>query len=171
MVTRTRQDKLRKERAEQFKQNWHRSGSAWNIDVFEIRKPQSYSKNFVLLVQDLASGYKLPPLASGSVPKGPEITRHLGQVFEEFCRPLLLKRDNGGKINNSLVTELLAENHVFPLNNPCHYVRYNVAIEHAQGEFKHRLRQNDKYTVSCKEFALSTELTAHDLNHVRRRKL
>lgn len=171
IIIRARQDKLRKERAEQCRLNWHQSGSAWSMDVFEIRTPPSYRKNFVLSVQDLASGYKLPPLTSGSVPKGLEITRHLGRLFKEFGRPLFLKRDNGGNLNHSSMTELLAENHVLPLNSPCHYAPYNGAIEHAQGEFKRRLTQNHNYAASCREFALSTELTAHDLNHVCRRKL
>jgi len=171
MVIRTRQNKLRKERAEQSKLLWRRSGSVWSMDVFEIHAPPSSRKHFVLSVQDLASGYKLPPLASCRVPKGPEIARHLRQLFKEFGKPLFLKRDNGGNLNHSSVTELLAENHVLPLNSPCHYAQYNGAIEHAQGEFKHRLTQNHNYAASCKEFALSVELTAHNLNHVCRRKL
>lgn len=171
MVVQARQNKLHKERAEQYKLRWYRPGSVWSMDVFEIRTQPSYCKHFVLSVQDLASGYKLPPLSSDGVPKGQDVTRHLGQLFKVFGRPLFLKRDNGGNLNHSSVTELLAENHVLPLNSPCHYAPYNGAIEHAQGEFKHRLRQKHNQAASLREFALSAELTAHDLNHVCRRKL
>jgi len=170
MVLKTRRDTLRKERAEQSKLSWHQPGSVWGMDICEIRAPRFYRKRFALSVQDLASGYKLPPLSSDNVPKGKEVADHLGQLFKEFGRPLFLKRDNGGNLNHSSVTDLLAENHVLPLNNPCYYAPYNGAIEHAQGEFKRILRKDQNQLISLKEFTLSAELAAHDLNHVRRRR-
>ena len=38
-------------------------------------------------------GYKLPPLATGKAPLGVEVAAHLQRLFEQFGRPLFLKRD------------------------------------------------------------------------------
>ncbi len=171
MILRSRKDTLRKERIEQDKLSWHQPGSVWGMDIFETRTPLPCRKRYALSVQDLASGYKLPPLSSEKVPKGQDVADHLGHLFKEFGKPLFLKRDNGANLNHSSVTELFAENHILPINSPCYYARYNGAIEHAQGEFKRRLRKNHNQLASFKEFTLSTELVAHNLNHVRRRRL
>ena len=66
-------------------------------------------------MQDLATGYKPPPLATEREPRGQEVAAHLKNIFTRFNKPLFLKLDNGGNLNHYSVKELLADQCIMPL--------------------------------------------------------
>lgn len=171
MVAKMRKHSLHKDRTSHLNMCWKIPGSVWSMDIFEIRMAHITGKCFVLCVQDLASGYKFPPLATLKQPAGYEVSLHLEKLFQQFGRPLFLKRDNGGNLNQGAVTDMLSRNHVLPLNSPCYYPKYNGAIEHGQGEMKSKLKQKYNGVKTFMEFTRCVELAAHDLNHIPRRKL
>ena len=125
----------------------------------------------MLTVQDLASGYKFTPLVTKKHPQGNEVADHLKILFSEFGKPLFIKRDNGGNLNHSAINQLLTDRLVLPLNSPAYYAQYNGAIEHTQREFKEQLHAGASKASCFNDFSLLIEITAHDLNHVARRKL
>lgn len=171
MIAQMRRDRLRQKLSSQINLCWRVPGSVWSMDIFETCVDHLPGKQFVLCVADLASGYKLIPLAAEKEHRGHEIRVHLKKLFEQFGRPLFLKRDNGGNLNHSCITDLLSQSHVLPLNSPCYYAPYNGAIEHGLGEIKWKLKQEYGDVGTFGEFARSIELAAHDLNHINRRKL
>ncbi len=171
LIAEARQEENRRLRQNQHKVEWHQVGAVWAMDIFETRMPGLPGKAFVLTVQDLASGYKFPPLCLEKQIRGPEVAAHLKQLFHQFGKPLFLKVDNGGNLNHLAVSSLLDRYFVIPINSPTYYAPYNGAIEHTQGEFKKLLLAPGCFYSSFKEFALRVEITAHDLNHQGRRKL
>ena len=166
-----RREAIAKKKAAQFQLEWLEPGTVWATDVFEMKLPYTPRKSYVLTVQDLATGYKFPPLVTEKAPRGHEVTTHLKKLFTRFGSPLFLKIDNAGNLNHHSTRELLADRGIMPLNSPGYYAPYNGAIEHAQGEFKARLQVCYGEAKSFAEFALMAELAAHDLNHSARRKL
>lgn len=171
LVSLSRKDQLQRKRAKQFRLTWHLPGSVWSMDVFQSRILSTSQKGYVLSVQDLASGYKLPPLVTEKEPHGRQVTSHLSYLFHQFGSPLFLKRDNGGNLNQLSVNQLLSVDYVLPLNNPFHYAKYNGAIEHTQGEFKQQLRLRYRDIRSFRDFTHCVAIAAHDLNHISRRNL
>jgi len=169
-VVAARKNHFHKQKALQYRLCWHIPGSIWSMDIFEFHQPAILGKCTVLTVQDLASAYKFPPLSFKGTLHGNAVAFHLGRLFKSFGIPLFLKRDNGGNLNQSSVTDLLSENFIIPMNSPGYYAPYNGAIEHAQGEFKSQLRRNCDNSLSFKEFSLSVQLAAHQLNHIKRRQ-
>ena len=120
---------------------------------------------------DLCSRYKLPPIASGSLPCDEEVAGHLAYLFDRFGPPLFCKRDNGGNLNHTTVKEVLENAWVIPINNPPKTPSYNGAIERTQREFKDLLKRWQwKATILESSFLLS-ETAAHELNHTPRRCL
>lgn len=171
LVATARREAIARKKAARYEVDWHEPGTVWAMDVFEMKLPYTPRKAYVLTVQDLATGYKFPPLATEREPRGHEVTAHLKSLFRRFNKPLFLKLDNGANLNHYSVKELLADQHILPLNSPAYYASYNGAIEHAQGEFKTRLQECYGKAASFSAFALMAELAAHDLNHSGRRKL
>lgn len=171
LVATARREEIARKKAARFEVDWHEPGTVWAMDVFEMKLSHTPRKSYVLTVQDLATGYKFPPLVTEGEPRGQEISVHLKGLFKRFDKPLFLKLDNGANLNHYSVKELLAGEGVLPLNSPAYYASYNGAIEHTQGEFKARLQEGYGEADSFSEFALMAELAAHDLNHSGRRKL
>lgn len=171
VVAESRKDELKKNKAQMFKLSWNLPGSIWSMDVFQASIPRLSQNGFVLSIQDLTSGYKLPPLPTKCEPKGLQVALHLEHLFKRFGKPLFLKRDNGGNLNQSAIDALLADSYVLPLNNPCYYAQYNGAIEHAQGEYKQQLYRNYSNIVSFNDFKRCVALVAHELNHISRRNI
>jgi hypothetical protein len=68
------------------------------------------------------------------------------------------------------VDQLLARFRVLPLNNPPHFPRYNGAMEKGIRDLKAALDQRHERAAPT-DFALTVELTAHELNHQPRRYL
>ena len=171
LVAEARREAAARRKAAQSRLDWHKPGTVWAMDVFEIKLPCMPRKSYVLTVQDLATGYKFRPLSTEQEPCGKEIAAHLENLFVWFGRPLFFKLDNGGNLNHCSVKEMMAKEHILPLNSPAYYAPYNGAIEHTQGEFKQRLQKCGREASSFYEFALMIELASHDLNHYGRRKL
>lgn len=171
MVEQLRKERVRQTRGSQRKLYWKVPGSVWSMDICETRMAHLPGKQFLLCVADLASGYKFAPLVTTTEPCGPQVSVHLKKLFEQFGRPLFLKRDNGGNLNHGSVNTLISRSYVLPLNSPCYYAPYNGAIERGQGEIKWKLRREYGDVQTFGEFARSTGLIVHDLNHLHRRKL
>lgn len=171
MVEQLRKEHVHQLRCSQRKLFWKVPGSVWSMDIFETRMVNLPGKHFILCVADLASGYKFAPLVTATEPRGLQVGDHLERLFGLVGRPLFLKRDNGGNLNHGAIADLLSHNHVLPLNSPCYYAPYNGAIERGQGEIKWKLRREYGDVQTIGEFARSTGLVVHDLNHLPRRKL
>ncbi len=171
LVAAARREAGEEKKAALFEVNWREPGTVWAMDVFEMKFFWLPGKVYFLTVQDLATGYKFPPLVTVKEPRGKAVAAHLGKLFTRFGKPLFLKLDNGGNLNHRAVKELLTDQFIVPLNSPTYYAQYNGAIEHTQGEFKEQIRQRCREQSSFSEIALMAELAAHDLNHFRRRKL
>jgi hypothetical protein len=171
MVEQRRKERVRQMRGSRCKLYWKVPGSVWGMDICEIRMVNLPGKQFILCVADLASGYKFAPLVTTTEPCGPEVRLHLEKLFEQFGCPLFVKRDNGANLNHGAIADLLSHNHILPLNSPCYYAPYNGAIERGQGEIKWKLRREYGDVATSGEFARSTGIIVHDLNHLPRRKL
>lgn len=170
LIATARREAMARQKAAQCELDWLEPGTVWAMDVFEMKLPYTPRKSYVLTVQDLATGYKFPPLAMEKEPRGHEVAAHLKKLFTQFDKPLFLKLDNGGNLNHYTIKELLADLGILPLNSPAYYASYNGAIEHTQGEFKVRLQECYDKANSFAEFTLMVDLAAHDLNHSGRRK-
>jgi hypothetical protein len=146
--------------------HWLKPGLAWSIDATE------YGDGWQIIpVQDLAARYRFRPLVSDRL-DGRQIAAHLEHLFCQHGAPLFLKRDNGSPFNNQHVDAVLSRFGVLALNNPPHFPRYNGAEEKSIRDLKAALDQRRQTTGRMpKDFALSVEVTAHDLNHRSRRCL
>jgi hypothetical protein len=171
MAEQLRKEHVRHTRGSQRKLYWRVPGSVWGMDTCETRMDNLPGKQFILCVTDLASGYKFAPLVTTTEPCGPHVSAHLEKLFEQFGRPLFLKRDNGANLNHGAIADLLSHNHILPLNSPCYYAPYNGAIERGQGEIKWKLKREHDDVRTFGEFARGIGLIVHDLNHLARRKL
>jgi transposase InsO family protein len=147
--------------------DWLWSGLAWSCDATEYGEHGA----LIIPVQDLASRYRLGPLVTDRL-DGVQIAAHLESLFRKHGVPLFLKRDNGSPFNHHRVDEVLARHLVLPLNNPPHYPRYNGSMEKGIRDFKTALdKQRQRIATVPADFALTVELTAHELNHQPRRAL
>jgi transposase InsO family protein len=147
--------------------HWLWAGLAWSCDATEYGP----AGTLIIPVQDLASRYRFAPLVTDQL-DGRQIAAHLERLFRRHGAPLLLKRDNGSPFNHHAVDEVLARFAVLPLNNPPHCPRYNGAMEKGIRDFKAALAQRSHSSpIVPADFALATELTAHELNHQPRRCL
>lgn len=146
--------------------HWLQPGVAWSCDATEYKDGWQ-----IIPVQDLASRYRFRPLVSDRL-DGRQIAAHLESLFRQHGAPLFLKRDNGSPFNCEHVEDVMARFGVLPLNNPPYYPRYNGAMEKSIRDFKAALDQRQQLTGTVpKDLALAVEVTAHDLNHRRRRCL
>jgi transposase InsO family protein len=147
--------------------HWLWAGLAWSCDATEYG-PEG---NLIIPVQDLASRYRFAPLVTDHL-DGRQIAAHLERLFRQHGAPLFLKRDNGSPFNHHAVDQLLARCRVLPLNNPPHFPQYNGGMEKGIRDFKAALNQcHQRSTAAPPDFALTVELTAHELNHHPRRCL
>lgn len=126
-------------------------------------------KIYLCNMQDLGSRYKFLPMAGG-YPVGEEIAGYLNEKFDRYGAPLVLKRDNEGNMNHSIINDVLSESFVLPLNNPPYYAPYNGAIEESQREVKRCLR--DKLALDLPapgdHITAYAEAAVNDLNHRHR---
>jgi transposase InsO family protein len=143
---------------------WLWSGLAWSLDATEYGEDGCQ----IIPVQDLASRYRFRPLVSDRL-DGRQIAAHLESLFRQHGAPLFLKRDNGSPFNNQHVDEVMARFGVLPLNNPPRFPRYNGGMEKSIRDFKSALALRQLAVPS--DFALATEVVAHELNHRSRRCL
>jgi hypothetical protein len=171
MVRAVRQQTARSRLAENSQVLWLRSNLAWAMDDCQKSALAADGTLYLHNLSDLASRYRLPPLASGALPCGEEVAGHLQSLFERFEPPLFCKRDNGANLNHLAVNQVMEDALVIPINNPPQMASYNGAIEHSQGEFKSYLERWSWKAGSVDRMALLSETAAHDLNHQPRRCL
>ena len=171
LINKARDEQNLLRRAEIQHVQWHYPGTAWSLD--DTGHYQDKKKEIMMInnIQDLSSQRKFTPICGSSLPCGEEIAGHLDYLFQEFGPPLFMKRDNGGNLNHSAVNQLLEQHQVIPFNSPTYYPQYNGAIEHTQGEVKNWIRKNFPDREKIGELELCAEITAHELNHIPRRKL
>jgi hypothetical protein len=171
LVRQTRCETNRRCRAETCCVRWLRPNLAWAVD--DCRKSDTAVSGTLHLhsLTDLCSRYKLPPIASGSLPCGEEVAGHLAHLFERFGPPLFCKRDNGGNLNHTTVNEVLENAWVVPINNPPQMPSYNGAIERTQREFKDFVKRWQWKAATMESYFLLSEIAANTLNHTPRRCL
>jgi len=150
---------------------WHVPGLVWSLDDAELARGDSPLLR-LHQVQDLASRYKFPPWVGERI-LGATVAGRLEQLFGQYGPPLVLKRDNGGNLNQQAVEAVLARYLVLPLNSPPHYPPYNGGMERAVGELKGPLVAQllARGPVPATEVQHWAELLAHELNHRPRRSL
>jgi hypothetical protein len=164
-VERVRQD-LETDRREQMRRiEWLTPGVVWAMDFTEYDLGMD-GKIYLHNMQDLGSRYKFLPMAGG-YPVGEEVAGYLSETFDRYGAPLVLKRDNGGNMNHSVINDVLAESFVLPLNSPGYYAPYNGAIEESQREVKRSLREKLVLGLAdCRDHvAAYAEAAVNDLNH------
>ncbi len=168
MVERVRQDLESNRRAHLRRIEWLAPGVVWAMDGTEYDVGFS-GKIYLCNTQDLGSRYKFLPMAGG-YPVGEEIAGSLSEKFDRYGAPLVLKRDNEGNMNHSVINDLLSESFVLPLNSPEYYAPYNGAIEESQREVKRCLR--DKLALDLPapgdHITAYAEAVVNDLNHRHR---
>ena len=168
MVERVRQDLESDRRAHLRRIEWLTPGVVWAMDGTEYDMGLA-GKIYLCNTQDLGSRYKFVPMAGG-YPVGEEIAGYLGEKFDRYGAPLVLKRDNEGNMNHRAINDVLSESFVLPLNNPDYYAPYNGAIEESQREVKRCLR--DKLALDLltpgNHITAYAEAAVNDLNHRHR---
>ena len=150
---------------------WHAPGVVWAVDDTELaRSPHQTLR--LHQVQDLASRYKFRPWVGEQI-VGETVAARLEQLFLQHGAPLVLKRDNGGNLNQAAVDAILARYWVVPLNSPRQYPPYNGGMERAVRELKGPLRAALRTSGPTPATAVQhwAECLAHDLNHRTRRAL
>jgi hypothetical protein len=150
---------------------WHAPGVVWSLDDTELARVNGHSL-CLHQVQDLASRYKFLPWVEEQI-VGETVAARLEQLFLQHGAPLVLKRDNGGNLNQAAVDAILARYWVMPLNSPRQYPPYNGGMERAIREVKAPLRaqlhRNGSTPVT--EVQHWAERLAYELNHRPRRAL
>ncbi|WP_319521646.1 hypothetical protein [uncultured Desulfosarcina sp.] len=170
LVIEARNESKHRRKAERCCVSWLRPNLAWAVD--DCQKSDTASGKLHLHnLTDLCSRYKLPPIASGSLPCGEEVAGHLAYLFDRFGPPLFCKRDNGSNLNHTTVNEALENAWVIPINNPPKTPSYNGAIERTQREFKEFLKRWQWKATTLESSFLLSETAAHELNHTQRRCL
>jgi hypothetical protein len=168
MVAQVRHDLVANHRRNLRRIEWVVPGIAWAMDGTEYDVGLA-GKVYLCNMQDLGSRYKFLPMA-GEYPVGEEVAGYLSDKMDHYGAPLVLKRDNEGNLNHSVVNEVLEQFFVLPLNSPEYYPPYNGAIEESQREVKRCLR--DKLALGlpdCSEhLAAYAEAAVNDLNHRHR---
>jgi hypothetical protein len=150
---------------------WHAPGVVWSLDDAELARVNGHSL-CLHQVQDLASRYKFLPWVEEQI-VGETVAARLEQLFLQYGAPLVLKRDNGGTLNQHAVDEVLARYWVMPLNSPRQYPPYNGGMERAIREVKAPLRAQLHLSgpTPVAEVQHWAERLAYELNHRRRRSL
>jgi hypothetical protein len=168
MVERVRQDLLADHRRHLRRIEWLTPGVVWAMDGTEYDSGLA-GKIYLCNTQDLGSRYKFLPMAGG-YPVGEEIAGYLSEKFDRYGAPLVLKRDNEGNMNHSVINDVLSESFVLALNSPEYYAPYNGAIEESQREVKRCLR--DKLALDLPtpgdHITAYAEAVVNDLNHRHR---
>lgn len=171
LVIQARNESNHRRRTDTCCVSWLRPNLAWAVD--DCRKSDTAATRTLHLhnLTDLCSRYRLPPIASGSLPCGEAVAGHLAQLFDRFGPPLFCKRDNGGNLNHTTVNEVLENAWVIPINNPPQMASYNGAIERTQREFKDFMKRWQWKASTMESHYLLSETVAHELNHTPRRCL
>ena len=171
LITTARRALAAQRQADRCHVTWHVPGLVWAVDDTELAR-SSHQSLRLHQVQDLASRYKFRPWVGEQI-VGETVAARLEQLFLQHGAPLVLKRDNGGNLNQTTVDEILARYWVVPLNSPRQYPPYNGGIERAVRELKAPLRASLRTSGPTPAIEVQhwAECLAHDLNHRKRRAL
>jgi transposase InsO family protein len=114
---------------------WGTVGAVWAIDFTEPPKPVDGLFPWILVVRDLASGYRLAarPVRNADAWN---VRALLIELFEQHGPPLVLKHDNGSHFCNDTIERLLSVREVISLVSPKYYPQYNGALEAGNGSIK-----------------------------------
>lgn len=171
LVRQARDESNRRRKAERCCVRWLRPNLAWAVDDCSRSETTVSGTLHLHNLTDLCSRYKLPPIASGSLPCGEEVAGHLAFLFNRFGPPLFCKRDNGSNLNHTTVDDVLENAWVIPINSPPKMPSYNGAVERTQREFKDFLKRWQWKAKSMESYCLLSETAAQALNHTPRRIL
>ncbi|MGE5745657.1 MAG: hypothetical protein ACM33U_00165 [Solirubrobacterales bacterium] len=171
LITTARRALAEAREAAQCHITWHVPGVVWSLDDTELARVNGHCL-CLHQVQDLASRYKFLPWVGEQI-LGETVAARLEQLFVEHGPPLVLKRDNGGNLNQEAVDVILARYWVMPLNSPRQYPPYNGGMERAIREIKAPLRAQLHLSgpTSAAEVQHWAERLAYELNHRPRRAL
>jgi transposase InsO family protein len=117
---------------------WRRPGAAWAMDFTQPGAELEGGHTHLLMVRDLASGYRL-----ASVPckgeKAVTVIRTLKLLFAAFGAPLVIKHDGGPGFCARKTENLLARHGVLRVRSPAYTPAYNGSIERSLGWDKVRI--------------------------------
>ena len=173
LVAEVRREARRRDQQSMRRITWHHPGLVWSMDDTRLGRDAEGRKSWLHQVQDLASQHKFREAIVGDQAHGEEIAGNLAALFDRYGPPLILKRDNGGNLNHSMVEEVLEKYGVIPLNRPAGYPPYNGAVEHGLGEIKEALSKRLAYRgpVPREHLEAYAEAAINDVNHKERRAL
>jgi transposase InsO family protein len=117
---------------------WYRPGRTWAMDFTHAKGRLAGKDRCLLVVRDLASGYRL-----AAVPCRGERTHAvietLRALFSLFGAPLVIKHDNGPAFRAEATQDFLERNRVLSLASPIYRPQYNGSIERSLGWTKVRI--------------------------------
>jgi hypothetical protein len=127
----------RKRRLRLFALRWKVPGAVWAVDHSKPPGPVDGVYPALLAVRDLASGEQL--LWQGVEDESArEVELALATLLAEHGAPLVLKKDNGGALNEARLEALLASHGVIALLSPPRTPSYNGSCEAGIGALKRR---------------------------------
>ena len=94
LVIEARNESKHRRKAETCRVSWLRPNLAWAMD--DCQKSDTVSGKLHLHnLTDLCSRYKLPPIASGSLPCGEEVAGHLSYLFDRLAHRYFASETTG----------------------------------------------------------------------------
>ena len=171
LVEATRRELRQAEQALERRIDWLVPGAVWSMD--DTKKHWLQNRfGHVHLVMDLGSHYNLRALGDDVQANGWHVAMNLEDLFHQYGPPLFLKMDGGSNFKHHEVRHTLAEHGVIPLISPPYYPPYNGGIERGhQQMLSHLDARIGSATLTAHELRLECELSAHEVNHKRRRSL
>jgi hypothetical protein len=116
LVIQARNENNHRRKAETCRVSWLRPNLAWAVD--DCSKSDAAVPGTLHLhnLTDLCSRYKLPPIASGSLPCGEEVAGHLAYLFDRFLPLLSYDHANKAMLEQTIgeITKLLETRHTEP---------------------------------------------------------
>ena len=172
LVEATRRELRQEAQALERRIEWRVPGLVWSMD--DTKKHWLHEGRFghVHLVQDLGSRYKLRALADEVLASGWQVALNREDLFLRHGAPLFMKLDGGGNFRLQELGNLLGQYGVIPLRSPPYYPPYNGGVERGHQELRRDLDARIGHeALSARELRLQCELSAHEVNHKRRRSL
>jgi len=118
-----------------YQLRWTMPGAVWAIDHAQPPAPVDGLYPAVLAVRDLASSCQLAwlPVQDESAA---EVRLALETLLAQHGPPLLIKKDNGGALNEKNLNQMLAEKSVIGLLSPVRTPGYNGSCEAGIGSLR-----------------------------------
>jgi hypothetical protein len=143
-----------------------RSQVMWSEDGTSFGKGRR--KQELLVAQDEHARLKLADRLVEGPATASDVVHYLGQAFDEYGAPLVLKHDGGKVFDAEEVRALLDEWQVVDLTAPRHWPGYNGKQERSMRDIKsmERALRKDGVGDNLRE---RVDITLHDLNEERPR--